>query len=255
MSMESSEQRRIIEALVVGSPDPISATRLAQIVPDCTPAAVREMVDSLNAEYQANDRSFEIWEVAGGYQIRTRAEFSGYLQQLQKQRPLRLSQAALDTLAIVAFKQPVTRGELEGVRGVDSGAVLRSLLERRLLRIAGHREVPGRPMLYGTTRRFLEVFGLESLKQLPSLREVEALGADREVEGLDAEPEPAGRQEESATEDACLSQPQEAAPGNDPASEVETLSASTEEEPDGSAEPNRSPPATQVGPTDAEPGA
>jgi segregation and condensation protein B len=188
--------------------------------------------------------------VAGGYQIRTRAEFSGYLQQLQKQRPLRLSQAALDTLAIVAFKQPVTRGEVDGVRGVDSGGVLKSLLERRLLRIAGHREVPGRPMLYGTTRRFLEIFGLESLKQLPSLREVEALGA---------EPEPARHQEDSSTDDPSFSQPEGAVPGDDPTTETETLSALTEEERDdsadvGSTRPDRSPPGTQVGPTDAEPG-
>jgi segregation and condensation protein B len=248
MSMESSEQRRIIEALVVGSPDPISAARLAQIVPDCTPAAAKEMVGSLNTEYQENDRSFEIWEVAGGYQIRTRAEFSGYLQQLQKQRPLRLSQAALDTLAIVAFKQPVTRGEVEGVRGVDSGAVLKSLLERRLLRIAGQREVPGRPMLYGTTRRFLEVFGLESLKQLPSLREVEDLGAELE---------PGGPQEDSSIDDASFAQPEGSAPEDGPANgtETETQSALTgDEEGDGSVEPNRSLPGTQVDPTDAEPG-
>jgi len=246
MSMESSEQRRIIEALVAGSPDPISATRLAQIVPDCTPATARELVDSLNTEYQENDRSFEIWEVAGGYQIRTRAEFSGYLQQLQKQRPLRLSQAALDTLAIVAFKQPVTRGEVEGVRGVDSGAVLKSLLERRLLRIAGQRDVPGRPMLYGTTRRFLEVFGLESLKQLPSLREVEALGA---------ETEPGDPQEDSSTDDASFEQSGGSAPEEGPANETgtDTQSALTEEEGEGSAEPNRFLPGAQVDPTDAEP--
>jgi len=180
--MERSEQRRIVEALVLAAPEPISAARLAQVVPDCTPATAKELVNELGAEYTEHDRAFELWEVAGGYQIRTRAEFSGYLQQLQKQRPLRLSRAALETLAIVAFKQPVTRGEIEQVRAVDAGAVVKSLMERQLVRIVGQREVPGRPMLYGTTRRFLEVFGLESLKQLPSLRELEDLARDSGLE-------------------------------------------------------------------------
>jgi segregation and condensation protein B len=170
--MERSDQLRIIEALVLGSPEPISASRLAEIVPQCTPGDAKDLINELNTGYQENDRAFEIWEVAGGYQVRTRAEFSGYLQQLHKQRPLRLSRAALDTLSIIAYKQPVTRGEIEEVRGVEAGPVVKGLLDRRLVRIAGQREVPGRPMLYATTRRFLEVFGLESLKGLPSLREL-----------------------------------------------------------------------------------
>jgi segregation and condensation protein B len=180
--MDRSEQRRIIEALVMGAPEPISATRLAEVVPGCKPGDAKDLVNELNTEYQEQDRSFEIWEVGGGYQLRSRAEFSGYLQQLQKQRPLRLSRAALDTLSIVAYKQPATRAEIEDIRGVDAGAVLKGLLDRRLLRIAGHREVPGRSMLYGTTRRFLEVFGLESLKSLPSLRELKDLAEQRGVE-------------------------------------------------------------------------
>lgn len=188
--MEPSEQRRIIEALVIGAAEPISALRLAELVPDCSPASAKELVASLNAEYRDNDRAFEIWEVAGGYQLRTRAEFSGYVQQLQKQRPLRLSRAALETLAVIAFKQPATRSEVEEIRGVDSGAVLRGLLERKLVRIAGHRDVPGRPMLYGTTRRFLEVFGLGSLKQLPSLRELGELAADHRLRSNGGENEP-----------------------------------------------------------------
>ena len=97
------------------------------------------------------------------------------MQRLEHERPARLSRAALETLAVVAYRQPVTRAEIEHVRGVDCGPVLRSLLERHLVRIAGHREVPGRPMLYGTTRRFLEIFGLASLEDLPTLRDVEEL--------------------------------------------------------------------------------
>ncbi|MFP6608123.1 MAG: SMC-Scp complex subunit ScpB [Myxococcota bacterium] len=180
--MDRAEQLRVIEALILASPEPVQAARLAEIVPDCTAGDTKDLVNELNTEYQKQDRSFEIWEVAGGYQIRTRAEFSGYVQQLQKQRPLRLSRAALDSLSIVVYKQPVTRAEIEDIRGVDAGAVLKGLLDRRLLRIVGHREVPGRPMLYGTTRRFLEVFGLESLKGMPSLRELRELAEQRGVE-------------------------------------------------------------------------
>jgi segregation and condensation protein B len=177
--MEASEKRRIVEALVLSSSEPISAVKLAEIVPSCEPDEVKELVNALNGEYAEQDRSFEIWEVAGGFQIRTRAEFSGYLQKLQKERALRLSQAALETLAIIAYRQPVTRAEIEDVRGVDAGATVKSLLERHLIRIAGQREVPGRPMLYGTTRRFLEIFGLESLKNLPTLRELDELAREQ----------------------------------------------------------------------------
>jgi len=177
--MEASEKRRIVEALILSCPEPISAARLAEIVPGCEAGEVKDLVNVLNTEYAEQDRSFEIWEVAGGFQIRTRAEFSGYLQKLQRERALRLSQAALETLAIIAYRQPVTRAEIEDVRGVDVGATVKSLLERHLIRIAGQREVPGRPMLYGTTRRFLEIFGLESLKNLPTLRELDELAREQ----------------------------------------------------------------------------
>jgi segregation and condensation protein B len=197
------EQRRSAEALILASPEPVSAARLAELVPGCTPARAREIVEELNAEYVEQGRSFAIVGVAGGYQIRTLPEFADLVQQLQPSRPLRLSRAALETLAIVAYRQPVTRGEVEHVRGVDAGAVIKSLLERRLLRIAGHREVPGRPLLYGTSRRFLEVFGLESLDDLPTLREVAELQAeapeDSDADGA-AEEDGAGLAAESEAE-------------------------------------------------------
>jgi len=183
--MDANEKRRIIEALILASPDPISAARLADLIPYCTTAQAKDLVNVLNTEYQEQDRSFEIWEVAGGYQIRTRAEFSGYLQKLRKTRALRLSRAALESLAIIAYKQPLTRAEIDGIRGVDTGAVVKSLLERRLVRIVGHREVPGRPMLYGTSKRFLEVFGLKSLKDLPALRELDELAKEHGLGGED----------------------------------------------------------------------
>jgi segregation and condensation protein B len=206
--MDASEQRRIIEALILASPEPITLARLVQIVPDLSSGDAKDRINELNTEYAEQDRSFEIWEVAGGFQIRTRAEFSGYLQQLRRERPLRLSKAALETLAVVAYKQPVTRAEVEAVRGVDSGAVVKSLLERRLVRIVGHREVPGRPLLYGTSRRFLEIFGLESIKQLPSLRELEELAREQGIQlpGMGDEPTDA----ETGAEDGAGSAEEEA---------------------------------------------
>ena len=118
---------------------------------------------------------------------------------LHPRRALRLSRAALETLAVVAYKQPITRAEIEHVRGVDAGAVLRSLLERDLVRIAGHREIPGRPMLYATTRRFLEVFGLSALEDLPSLRDLQEIAA-----GVKPPPEArAAREERGPDDDGC----------------------------------------------------
>lgn len=230
--MESKEKRRIVEALILSSPEPIAATRLAEIIPYCDAGQVKDLVNELNTEYTGHDRAFEIWEIAGGYQIRTRAEFSGYVQKLQKERALRLSQAALETLAIIAYRQPVTRAEIEEVRGVDAGAVVKSLLERHLIRIAGQREVPGRPMLYATTRRFLEVFGLERLKDLPTLRELDELarehgllektseslqatseGGPGEGEPHPAEEEPQGERADEESEVVLEPEPRESGAG------------------------------------------
>jgi segregation and condensation protein B len=146
---------------------------------------VREEIAALNESYQAEGRGFRIEEISGGYQLRTLPELAVYVQQLEPVPPLRMSRAGLETLAIIAYKQPVTRAEVEHVRGVDAGPLLRGLLERRLVRIAGHREVPGRPILYATTPRFLEIFGLATLSDLPTLREIEELLRDRMPEGDD----------------------------------------------------------------------
>jgi segregation and condensation protein B len=187
--VEVSERRRIVEALILGSPEPLSAQRIADIIPYLKPAGAKDLVQELNVEYLKQGRAFEIAEVAGGYQLRTLPEFAPYLAQTLKTRALRLSQAALETLAVIAYRQPVTRAEVEHIRGVDAGAVLRSLIERKLVRIAGHRDVPGRPMLYGTTKRFLEVFELSRLEDLPTLRDLQELAPEGAVEdsGPDSE--------------------------------------------------------------------
>ncbi len=183
--MERSEQRSIAEALILASPEPIPLARLTSLIPRCQPALARALVGELNSEYAERGRAFEIWEVAGGFQLRTLPAFAEYVQASQPERPLRLSHAALETLAVIAYRQPATRAEIEHVRGVDAGAVLRSLLERNLLRIAGHREVPGRPLLYATSRRFLEIFGLARIEDLPTLRDLAELAPPP---AADAEP-------------------------------------------------------------------
>jgi segregation and condensation protein B len=205
--MDREGQKRIVEALVLGAPEPITPKKIADVVPGLKADAARALVTELGREYDEQGRAFEIWEVAGGYQLRTRAEYASYLRLLHRDRPLRLSRAALETLAVVAYRQPVTRAEIESVRGVEVDAVVRGLLERQLVRIAGHREVPGRPMLYATTGRFLEVFGLPGLDDLPTLREMEELLAPPSDD--DGPPPPLGAEEES--EESAPAAPSEAA--------------------------------------------
>ena len=184
--MEPQERCRILEALLLSSSEPVTPARLGRIVPESSAREVREDIEALNECYAADGRGFRIEEVGGGYQFRTLPDLAEFVQQLEPVPPLRMSRAGLETLAIIAYKQPVTRAEIEHVRGVDAGPLLRGLLERRLVRIAGHREVPGRPILYATTPRFLEVFGLPGLSDLPTLREIEELLRDRLPESDDA---------------------------------------------------------------------
>jgi segregation and condensation protein B len=185
--MERTRQKQIVEALIIASGEPITAARIADVVPHLKPAAARALVAELANEYTEQERGVEIWEVAGGYQVRTRQDLANYVKQLQKERPARLSRAAIETLSVVAYKQPVTRAEVEQVRGVEVGPVMRSLVERDLIRIAGHREVPGRPIVYASTKRFLELFGLKSLDDLPTLREIEELLPKEEEAGTPME--------------------------------------------------------------------
>jgi segregation and condensation protein B len=173
--MERSQQKQVVEALIVAAGEPVSAARLAEIVPGLEASDVPGLVAELRSEYEAQGRALEIWEVAGGFQLRTHPSVAPYLRLLHRERAVRLTRAALETLAVIAYRQPVTRAEVEHVRGVDAGPLLKSLVDRKLVRIAGHREVPGRPLVYATTKRFLEVFGLPKLDDLPTLREVEEL--------------------------------------------------------------------------------
>jgi len=168
------ELKHIIEGLIFAAQGPLSAAKLAELLPEHDAAQIEAALEALAADYQG--RGIELRRVAGGFQFRTAAELAGAVARLRGQT-LRLSQAALETLAVVAYRQPVTRAQIEAVRGVDCSHLLRALLKRRLLRIAGRKDVPGRPPLYATTKTFLEVFDLEDLSHLPSLAEGEALSA------------------------------------------------------------------------------
>ena len=173
MSHHAIDARRIVEALLFVSDEPLTARRLAEIVGDIDARRVRRLVEEINADYDAAGRPFRIEEIAGGFQMLSRPEYKKWLVQLVRGRSSkRLSQAALETLAVVAYKQPVLRADIENIRGVQCGEMLRSLLEQGLVRIVGRSDALGRPLLYGTTRKFLDIFGLRSLKDLPSLDEL-----------------------------------------------------------------------------------
>ena len=146
-------------------------------------------------------RSYSLREVAGGYQFRSHAEYGPYILKMLQSSPTRLSRAAMETLAIIAYKQPILRQEVEKLRGVDVGGVLKNLLEKELIRIMGRKELPGRPLVYGTTKRFLEVFDLQDIESLPKLKEIQTLVTDEEESPQSPAEEPAeNRQDDAANQ-------------------------------------------------------
>ncbi len=159
---------RTLEALLFSTHHPLTAGRLAEMLELESTKPVRRAIKELNEQYITSDRSFRIEQVAGGYQMLTLPDFGEILQRLhQREVDAKLTKAALETLAIIAYKQPILRADIEAIRGVACGETIRSLMEKHLVRIDGRAEIPGRPILYGTTKRFLELFGLNSLKDLP----------------------------------------------------------------------------------------
>ena len=182
--MEIDELKQVVEALLIATPDPLTEARFNNCLGEVeTKVPLAEIVEALSSDYVESGRAFFIKEVAGGYQIVTHAEYEPFLKGLfSKSSKLRLSQAALETLAIVSYRQPVTRNDIEAIRGVSSDSSLRTLLDRKLLEIRGREEGPGRALLYRTSTEFLQYFGLSSVKDLPRLREVEDILAEDEDE-------------------------------------------------------------------------
>ncbi len=166
----------ILEAILFVSGEPLSVDRLLGVVEGVSRAELMSALRALQADYAAEGRGLQLVEVAGGFQITTRPDCAPWIKRLERAKEgAKLSRSAMETLAIVAYKQPVVRAEIEQIRGVDSTGVLQTLLERRLVRIVGRKDAPGRPIMYGTTRQFLQAFGLKDLSDLPALRDIKDL--------------------------------------------------------------------------------
>jgi segregation and condensation protein B len=162
----------VVEAVLFASDEPLPESRLANIV-ETSAKQIRQHISSLNDKYEASNNAFRIEQIAGGYQMLTLSSYNHWLKKLLRVRSdNKLSPAALETLAIIAYKQPIIRADVEAIRGVSVGEVIRSLCYKGLVKIVGRAEVLGRPMLYGTTKKFLEVFGLNTLKDLPKIDEL-----------------------------------------------------------------------------------
>lgn len=165
--------KNIIESLLFVSDAPLSLDRFKEVLEVEDTKEIRQVLQQLSEEYDRREGAISLSEVAGGYQIRTRPEYHEYVKRLLKPSVSRLSNASLETLAIIAYKQPIIRADIEHLRGVDCGGVLRVLMEKKLVRVLGRKEIPGRPLIYATTKHFLEVFELKNLKDLPSPKEIE----------------------------------------------------------------------------------
>lgn len=168
---EEIDQRIVIEALLFVSEKPLLIEQIRCVLNDLDSTGIRTILEDLKAEYSDSNRAMRIIEIAGGFQMVTASQLSAYLKKFYQKAPERLSRPTLETLSIVAYKQPITRIEIESIRGVDVSGIVKSLSSRGLLRIAGRKKVPGRPFVYATTRQFLEYFGLRSLEELPKIEE------------------------------------------------------------------------------------
>jgi segregation and condensation protein B len=173
--VDQDQLKSVIEGLLFTSSDPVGVNTLASVVSGESRQRIQGILDELEDEYRRRSRGFVLVQVAGGYQFRTLPAIAPWLKDLNRLKPSRLSRAALETLAIVAYNQPITKASVEQIRGVESSGPIKSLIDRELIAILGRKDVPGRPLLYGTSRRFLEVFGLPGLEALPPLPDPETL--------------------------------------------------------------------------------
>ena len=167
-----AELHAIIESLLFVSEVPLSLVKIKAILSMHTHGEIIQALEELRQEYADDKHGFFLAEVAQGYQFRSKPEYGDWIRKLKKIIPTRLSQASLETLAIIAYKQPILRSEIENVRGVDVGGIVRLLLEKNLIKILGRKNVPGRPIIYGTTQKFLEFFSLKDISSLPTLEEM-----------------------------------------------------------------------------------
>ncbi|HPD57425.1 MAG TPA: SMC-Scp complex subunit ScpB [Smithellaceae bacterium] len=193
--------KAVIEALILASDAPLGMEKICAVIPEVEKEQVRAVLDDLMAEHDRRAGGICLQEVAGGFQFRTRPELGQWVKKLKGTKPAAMSASVMETLAIVAYRQPIVKSEIESIRGVDAGHALKVLLEKKLLRILGRKDVPGKPIIYGTTKKFLEVFNLKDLSELPTLRELKELN---EPEGnlVPVEPDDAEEAQESAGQSA-----------------------------------------------------
>ncbi len=220
--MEHSDIKSVVEALIFAADQPVTLAMLKkQFADELNGTSLESIIDELNEEYQGSGRAFSITMVAGGYQMITRPEYASWIKQMYHGRTKnKLSQAALEALAIIAFKQPISKAEVAAIRGVNSDGVIKNLLEKRLISISGRAEGLGRPLLYSTTREFLEYFGINDLQELPKPREIEELFKegkfkDEIIEVLAETPEDDGQTTEASGQDETQAQQPEKAGDGD----------------------------------------
>jgi len=189
--MEREDIKSIIESLLFVADGPLTIQRLGEVLEGVGKADLRSTLDELQAELENNRRGVRLVEVAGGYQLRTPKINADWIKKFLGGRPARMGRATLETLAIIAYRQPITRAEIEAIRGVDVDGVINTLLDRGLIRAVARKDVPGRPFLYGTTPEFLQLFNLKDLTHLPTLKEMEEItlpaipGEELPVEGVE----------------------------------------------------------------------
>jgi segregation and condensation protein B len=167
--------KSIVESLLFISDAPLTLERLCAILEEYEQGAVEAAIALLRDDYADEGRGICLIEVAGGYQLRSRPENADYIRRMIRGKTFKFSRSALESLAVIAYRQPITRAEVEYLRGVDSGGVLKTLLEKKMIRILGKKDIPGKPLIYGTTREFLEAFSLKDLASLPTLKDIQEL--------------------------------------------------------------------------------
>jgi segregation and condensation protein B len=185
--MDELELRSILEGILFVSESPIRVKTLTDILPEANKESIEQALEGMKAECEDPSSGLELVEVAGGIQYRTKPRLAEYINRLKKAKPVKFSASAMETLAIVAYRQPVIRPEIERIRGVDCGWTLRVLMEKGLIKMMGRKDLPGRPIIYGTTQAFLELFGLNSLVDLPTLKEIQPPPAVEELETVEKE--------------------------------------------------------------------
>jgi len=184
--MPQDNIKSVIEALLFASEKPLTMEQVKGVLDNLDTVEIRKVLEELKQEFEQSNRGIRIIEIAGGFQMITASDFAPFLKKLFKERRVeRLSKPALETLAIIAYKQPVTKLEIESIRNVMVDGVIKNLLDKSLVRIAGRKKAPGRPYVFGTTKQFLEYFGLKSLEDLPKMEEFSDLVAKNEMQNLE----------------------------------------------------------------------